>query len=187
MYLDSLSLGSLESIQDYFLITQDEDQRHVTRAVCVLYSDVLLLFRHHHESSLTSWDRTPGSSRLVMLREHEKLFVYGYLYPRHIHRVTRTPIGISPVTTRLIKTGFQLDCKGIWLGEDSATEWLHLEFQASNSIPGDGLNESWIHTLQMFMIRNPLEISTIFDRVPLDKVSVPGVMSSPNSAIRCRN
>ena len=98
-YLDSLGLGNPQSIQDYFLITEDGDHGRVTRAVCVLYPGVLLLFRYHTESSLTSWDRTPGYHRLVTPLETEKLFVYGYLYPRHIHQATRTTVGTVPFTS----------------------------------------------------------------------------------------
>jgi hypothetical protein len=95
-YLDSLGLGSPESIQDYFLITEEGTRGRVNRAVCVLYHNVLLLCRWHVESSLTSWGQTPGNNGLVAAGESEKLFVYGYLYPRHIYRVTSTPIGMAP-------------------------------------------------------------------------------------------
>jgi len=68
-------------------------------------------------------------------------------------------------------TGFRLDCRGTWLGEDNAVEWLVLDFQATNSIPGDGLIERWVHSLQRFANGKPQEIATILDRVPLDKVN----------------
>jgi hypothetical protein len=58
------------------------------------------------------------------------------------------------------------------LGEDCAVEWLSLDFQAINAIPGDKLSEVWIHSLQRFMDRDTQEFATIFDRVPLDKVTL---------------
>lgn len=76
----------------------------------------------------------------------------------------------------LIIAGFRLECKGYWLGEYNASEWLVLDFQPSNSIPGDGLTEAWIHNFELFMNKNTQEIGTIFDRLPLDEVK-PGALS----------
>lgn len=56
------------------------------------------------------------------------------------------------------------------MGEYNASEWLVLDFQPSNSIPGDTLIETWIHNFELFKDRNTQEVGTIFDRLPLDEV-----------------
>ena len=89
-YLDSLQLGPPDLLQDYFLIT-DQGSNHVTRAVCVLYENVLLLCRYHSSSSLRPWGDRAGER--TDLEESVKLFVYAYLYPRQIDDVASTRVG----------------------------------------------------------------------------------------------
>ena len=125
-----------------------------------------MLCRYVQSGAVRSWD---GSGAPNSLQETEKLFVYGYFYPRHISKVTLTRVGTISLYLPLITTGFKLDCKGTWLGEDCAVEWLSLEFQASNLIPG--VTEVWTHSLERFMNRNTHELATILDRVPLDTVN----------------
>jgi hypothetical protein len=99
-YLDTLGLGLPLLIQECFYITEDGSARP-QKAVCMLFNDILLLCRYQAESSLTSWDQTPASSRLVTTTpETEKLFVYGYLYPRHIDSVKSTAVGITNLIMR---------------------------------------------------------------------------------------
>jgi hypothetical protein len=93
-YLTSLGLSSPLLIQDFWIGEEcrPRAERH-SKAVCILFNEILLFCRFQAESSLTLWDHTPGSSRIVSTNEKEKLFVYGHLYPRHIHGVNLTGIG----------------------------------------------------------------------------------------------
>jgi hypothetical protein len=61
-----------------------------------------------------------------------------------------------------------VECKGIWFGEDCATEWLCLNFQPD--IPSNDVPALWMQTLLRFKNGNPHEDVTIFDRLPLDNV-----------------
>jgi hypothetical protein len=82
-------------VQDSFWITEDGQFHHPSKAVCILFNETLLLCRYHTESSLTSFDHTPANMRMTTSQETEKLFVYGYLYPRHISRVSKTVTGTT--------------------------------------------------------------------------------------------
>jgi hypothetical protein len=97
-YLDTLNAGEPHLLHDYFLISDDPGSSRISRAVCALYRDVFLLCRDVPTSSLRSWDHTTGSRPLNAIEETEKLFVYGYLYPRHIEKVTATRIGTIAIT-----------------------------------------------------------------------------------------
>ena len=94
-YLDTLGFGEPQLLQDYFVITEDPPSNRVSRAVCALYRDVFLLCRYVVASFVRSWDQISASSSIPTnsLQETEKLFVYGYVYPRHIHKVTATRVG----------------------------------------------------------------------------------------------
>lgn len=92
-YLDTLGFREPQLLQDYFLITDDPPSNRVSRAVCALYRDVFLLCRYVTASSIRSWDNGSSSGPTNPVLETERLFVYGYLYPRHIHKVTRTGVG----------------------------------------------------------------------------------------------
>jgi len=89
-YIDSLQLGPPELLQDYFIITQVGD-RISTKAVGVLYRNVFLLFRAYQANSLRAWDHS--DSRHPPVPTREAYFVYGYLYPRHIHTITPNQVG----------------------------------------------------------------------------------------------
>jgi len=97
-YLDSLGFGEPQLLHDNFMITDEEGSSRVSRAVCALYRDVFLLCRYVAASSLRSWDYTTGSRPPEAIEETEKLFVYGYLYPRHIEQVTTSRVGTFAVT-----------------------------------------------------------------------------------------
>jgi hypothetical protein len=100
-YLDQLGFGEPQLLQDYFLISDSPTSNRVCRAVCVLYRDVFLLCRYVPASSLRLWDRTTtGTGPLNAIEDTEKLFIYGYLYPRHIDKVTATRVGIFAITLR---------------------------------------------------------------------------------------
>jgi hypothetical protein len=92
-YLRSLGYTNPLLVQDFFWITEDDQPHRPTKAVCILFREILLLCRYHTESSLTLFDHTPANLRMVTAQETEKLFVYGYLYPRHISRVNQTATG----------------------------------------------------------------------------------------------
>ncbi len=92
-YLDTLGFGEPQLLQDYFLVTHDPPSNRVCRAVCALYRDVFLLCRYVSTSSVRSWDHVSGSRPTNSVQETEKLFVYGYLYPRHINKITLTRVG----------------------------------------------------------------------------------------------
>ena len=92
-YLDTLRFGEPQLLQDYFLVTDDPPSNRFSRAVCALYRDVFLLCRYVPASSVRSWDQVSGSRPTNPIQETEKLFVYGYLYPRHISKVTSTRVG----------------------------------------------------------------------------------------------
>jgi hypothetical protein len=92
-YLDTLGFGEPQLLQDYFLITDDPPSNRVSRAVCALYRDVFLLCRYVPSSSIRSWDSGSSIGPTNPVQERERLFVYGYLYSRHINNVTRTGVG----------------------------------------------------------------------------------------------
>jgi len=169
-YLSRLGLGVPLLIHDHFFLKEDGAVDGGAKTVCVLFQNILLFCRYKLESSLTSFDKTPPKHRLVVSGEEEKLFIYGHLYPRHIHRVHATAIGMSlPKDLILNITGFRVECKGLWFGDDRANEWLMLNFQPS--CPGDDIPRVWIQALYRFGANeNPHEIGTIFDRLPLDAV-----------------
>ena len=93
IYLDTLGFGEPQLLQDYFLISEYPKSNRVSRAVCVLYRDVFLLCRYVSGSSIRSWDQIPAHRQPIPIQETEKLFIYGYLYPRHINKVTATRVG----------------------------------------------------------------------------------------------
>jgi hypothetical protein len=64
-----------------------------------------------------------------------------------------------------------MDCEGLWLGDRATApaELLTLEFQEP-AVPNPATSEGWMHSLETFKSRDLPEISTIFDRVPLDTV-----------------
>jgi hypothetical protein len=86
LHLERLHIGAPVSLQD-FDVTQD---RLVTRAVGVLYRDIFILFRYKPQAALVSWDDT---SETVSSDAKERLFIYCYLYPRHITSVAPTRNG----------------------------------------------------------------------------------------------
>ena len=92
-YLDTMGFGEPQLLQDYFFISEPGTNNRVSRAVCVLYQHVFLLCRYVSASSIRSWDQISHDS-IPPIEDSEKLFVYGYLYPRHIVNVTATRVGI---------------------------------------------------------------------------------------------
>jgi hypothetical protein len=94
-HLDTLRLGEPQLLQDYFFVSDPSTSNRVSRAVGVLYREVFLLCRYVQSGSIRSWDYTHGSGSGVLnsLEETEKLFVYGYIYPRNINKVIATRVG----------------------------------------------------------------------------------------------
>ena len=90
-HLFSLNLGNPKGLQDYFMITEDRISTRISRAVCVLYNNVFLLLRHQTEGDLATWISSSGTKQLD--QNSEMLFIYGYLYPRHILSVSPTRVG----------------------------------------------------------------------------------------------
>jgi hypothetical protein len=111
-YLDTLGFGEPQLLHDYFLISDDPGSNRVSRAVCALYRDVFLLCRDVAASSLRSWDHTTGNISLNAIEETEKLFVYGYLYPRHIENATATRIGTYAIKMFYSLQDFDLIVEG---------------------------------------------------------------------------
>lgn len=92
-YLDRLGFGEPKLLQDYFLVNDDPPSNRFSRAVCALYQDVFLLCRYVTASSVRSWDHLFDNGPTNSIQETERLFVYGYLYPRHINKITPTRVG----------------------------------------------------------------------------------------------
>ena len=89
-YLDSLKLGQPQSLHR-FEVTKYRDGSRADNVVAVLYSDVFLLFRGRNQDQLASW--TTSSLQTPNFQD-ERLFLYSYLYPRHIVGIEATRNGM---------------------------------------------------------------------------------------------
>jgi len=86
-------LGDPELLEDFRIV---EDDRRLSNAVAILYSNVLILCRRRALSSVRTFD---GLAYGMKQQEHqdEVLFVYAYFYPRHISAITKTETGLGPL------------------------------------------------------------------------------------------
>ncbi len=99
-YLRSLDLKEPLLIQDSFWVSEDEDDQpgRPSKAVCILFREIMLLCRLKPESVLKAWDHTADDSQMdsdAITKTH-RLSVYGYFRPYHIHRVNHTAVGELP-------------------------------------------------------------------------------------------
>ena len=173
-YLDELHLGEPKLVEEFNVYDEGSSGGIST---CVLFPKVLLLFREQHESTHLHFER--GTS--VHYVDHTappKWSVYAIIFPRHVNQVVPKPNGIEACLAWAYGgvVGFELsECPGLWLGLERASATLNLRFEiTSHSCEVPSI---WVTHLQIFgETEYDREYTSIFDRLPLDKVVAPPLL-----------